>query len=293
MQDELRALERTLGDEQRTLALGEWRIRLEGLDRALAGALERRWGGYLGRQDRADLTLRAFQSPVGGWLDPPQPGEAYRLEALGEAADRTIASYNFALCADAEPFTWRVAIHRRDEEPPDRLFENAVRYLAARLAVEKGGFALHAAGVLHRERAWIFAGPSRSGKSTAVALAAPAVSLGDDFALVHPGDEGWRAAALPFDNSERVGPDAPRGSFPLAGIWRLHKSEATRVERLARHAALASLMSCAAFPWALPEFAEELLDHLHRYVEGAYFADLHFRKGVSLWPVLLDDRSRR
>lgn len=289
--DRLRALKERLGDERRTLLVGDRRIALEGLDRGLAGDLDRRWGGFLEREEAADLTLRVFRSPSGRWLDPWKPGEVYRIEALGQPATRVVASYNFALCADPEPGSWRVAIHEQENEPAQRLFENAVRYLVARLGVEAGGFALHAAGVLHRERAWLFAGPSRAGKSTAVGLAAPAVSLGDDFALVLPGDGEWRVPALPFDNSERGRPDPPRGTFPLAGIWRLHKSEVTRSERPPRQLALASLMGCMAFPWALPEFSEALLDHAQRYLDQGRFGDLHFSKQADLWAALLDERS--
>ena len=46
--------------------------------------------------------------------------------------------------------------------------------------------ALHGAGVMREERAYLFVGPSRSGKSTAVRLSAPAISMGDDFAVVLP-----------------------------------------------------------------------------------------------------------
>ena len=289
--DRLRALDRTLGEERRTLVVGDQRIRIEGLDRELARDLDRRWGGFLEREGAADLTLRVFHSMSGGWLDPWKPGESYRIESQGGAASRVIVSYHFALCADSEPAAWRVAIQPQEREPVGRLFENAVRYLVARLGVEAGGFALHAAGVLHQERAWLFAGPSRSGKTTAVALAAPAVSLGDDFALVLPGDGNWRAPALPFDNSEQVRSDPPRGTFPLAGIWRLRQSDLTRAERPPGHLAPVSLMSCLAFPWALPEFSEALLDNVQRYLDQGRFADLHFSRDADLWPVLLDERS--
>jgi len=289
--DRLRALDRTLGEERRTLVVGDRRIRIEGLDRELAHDLDRRWGGFLEREGAADLTLRVFRSISGGWLDPWKPGESYRIEARGAAAGRVVVSYHFALCADSEPAAWRVAIQPQEKEPLERLFENAMRYLVARLGVEAGGFALHAAGLLHQERAWLFAGPSRSGKTTAVALSAPAVSLGDDFALVLPGDGDWCAPALPFDNAERARPDPPRGTFPLAGIWRLRKSDVTRTERPPERLALASLMNCVAFPWALPEFSEVLLDNLQRYLDQGCFANLHFSRDADLWSVLLDERS--
>lgn len=289
--DRLRALEQRLGSERRTLRVGRRGIGIEGLDRRLAAELDRRWGALLEPDGRADLTLRVFRSGSGPWLGPPEPGEQYRIEALGRPARRVVASYNFALCAEPEPGCWRVAIHEQDNEPTQRLFENAVRYLVARLGVEAGGFALHAAGVLHQERAWLFAGPSGAGKSTAVGLAAPAVSLGDDFGLVLPGDGGWRVPSLPFDNSERGRPDPPRGTFPLAGIWRLHKSDVTRAERPPARLALASLMSCMAFPWALPEFTDALIDNAQRYLEQGCFGNLHFSRASDLWPALLEERS--
>ena len=81
---------------------------------------------------------------------------------------------------------------------------------------------------------------------------APALSLGDDFGLVLPTDDGWYAPGLPFDNSERAAQDPPVGLFPVAGIWRLYQAERTYVDRPSRGRAVASLMGCVAFPWTMP-----------------------------------------
>ena len=66
--------------------------------------------------------------------------------------------------------------------------------------------------------------------------------------------------ALPFDNSERAPADPPAGRFKLAGMWRLFKGETARVQELSATTATASLLGCAAFPWAMPDRTEQLLD---------------------------------
>jgi hypothetical protein len=91
------------------------------------------------------------------------------------------------------------------------------------------------------------------------------------------------APALPFDNSERIPSDAQRGIFPVAGIWRLTQASATRVERLPAGLAAASLLGCAAFPWAMPEASGTLLEHVTRYIAEGRFGRLDFALGADLW----------
>lgn len=284
--ERLRSLDRPLGPAARSLALGHHLVRLEGLDRALAEQLDERWGGFVERAAAGAaprLTLRAYDAGGDRWLGPAEPGEHYRLEARSAASRRFVASYHFALAPDPGPDGWRIGVTEQDDEPRPRILDNAVRYLAARLALEDGGFALHAAGVLRDGQAYLLAGPSRSGKTTATRFAQPARSLGDDFALVFRAGAGWHAPALPFDNSERVPADAVRGVFPVAGIWRLEQAAATRSETLPAGRAAATLLGCAAFPWALPESADRLLEHAHRFVAEARFRVLHFSPTAEIW----------
>jgi hypothetical protein len=214
------------------------------------------------------------------------------MEAVNDTAHRVILSYHFALCAEDDPTIWRVAVADQSSEPMERVVDNATRYVVARLAIESGGFALHGAAVLRDGRAYLFAGPSRSGKSTAVALAAPALSMGDDFAVILADPDGWTAPALPFDNSERIEHQPPRGLHPVAGIWRLHQSAITRLEHPADSLAVASLMGCTAFAWALPEFSGDLLEQVKRFVLDGRFAHLHFSRDADLWAALLAGEER-
>lgn len=289
--DRLHGLDREAGPETRDLVVSGWRIRIAGLDAALASGLERRWGGFLERpsppRERPRLVLRAFDAGERGWLPRARPGEIYRLEARNDERRRLVVSYHFALCPDGAG-TWRLGLTAQAEEPPERVVENAVRFLVALLAAEDGGFAMHAAGVMHEGRAYLFAGPSGSGKTTVTRLARPAVSLGDDFAAVLPdAGAGWVAPGMPFDNAERAAPEPERGPFPVAGIWRLDKSDETAVERPPDALAAASLLACVAMPWAMPERAGALLDHVGRFVAGGGFATLRFTRDAALWTHLL------
>ena len=133
----------------------------------------------------------------------------------------------------------------------------------------------------------IFAGPSRSGKSTAVGLAAPARSLGDDFGIVLPAADGWKTFALPFDSAETVTGDPPRGSFPLVAVWRLRHAQTTRVVPANRTVATAALMGCLAFPWAMPERSQQLLDRVERLVRAGHFAEFEFTRDADVWSCLV------
>jgi hypothetical protein len=264
-------------------------IAIEGLDDDLAGALDARWGGFLEKPagNRPDYTLRVFQETAESWLNYEQSAEQYRMEAINDAARRVIVSYHFALCAEEDPRVLKLAVADQVREPMARVLENAVRYIVARLAIERGGFAMHGAGVLREGRAYLFAGPSRSGKTTAVALAVPAISLGDDFALVVRQQGEWRAPAVPFDNSERVDHEPPRGLHDVAGVWRLHQATETWVEKPIASLAVASLMGCTALSWTLPELSGTLLEQVRKFVLDGRFAHLHFSRDAELWRVLL------
>jgi hypothetical protein len=195
-----------------------------------------------------------------------------------------VVSYHFGIGAEGGPHAaWRLGITDEADEPLERILDNALRFVTAHLAADDGGFAMHAAGVLRDGRAYLLAGPSGAGKSTAVRLATPATGLGDDFGLVVPTDKGWVAPALPFDNSERILHEPPGGPFPVAGIWRLYQASETRVERPRADLAVASLMGCTAFPWAMSELSERLLEQVARFMEQGSYRHLYFTREADLW----------
>jgi hypothetical protein len=268
----------TLGSECRTLRLGEWSVGIEGLSHGLAETLHERWGEFLTSTSKLpeERRVRLFVDDGGALLPVPPPGTPYPLEALDAGGDCVLAAQSFALACESDPRCWRALLTVQDDEPLARRIENICRLLTADLALARGGCALHAAGLLHEGHAYLLAGPSRSGKTTATRLAAPAISLGDDFGVVLPCAGGHQVLALPFDNLERARAGAPRGTFPLAGIFRLVQAAELRVERLATPVAIASLHGCAAFPWLFPQRSEALFGCAQAIVVSGRFAHLHF-----------------
>jgi len=288
----LTGLKHPRGEDARDLRVGSWVVRVVGLDRPLGQALDERWGPFVGPVEGASATLVLEVVDAGRecWLPGPDaPGERYRMEASGDADARVIVSYNFALGrAIAGEGGWSLAITRDTWEPTERLLENVARYLLAVLALDNGGFAMHSAGVLYDGRAYLYAGPSRSGKSTAVSRSLPAQSLGDDFGLVIPGGKNWWTPAVPFDGSERISAGAPRGLYPVGAIWRLYQSPEIALDHPPVQVASASLLSCVAFPWAYPERAGELLDHVAQFVEESSFGHLRFAVDSKLYSEVLE-----
>ncbi len=282
------AARQSRGNEARTLVWGDEALEIAGLDAGLARELELRWGAFLRHPSppTAQTKLEIRDGGAGEWLVSAAGPELYRLEAINDPRRRVIASHNYGLAMDEPSGSWRLAVREDSPEPLQRIVDNAARFLVATRAVRLGGFAMHSSAVLRAGRAYVFAGPSGSGKTTAVGLTRPAKSLGDDFGVVLPGVHGWVAPALPFDNTERVEGTPPPGLHPVAGIWKLLQASAARVDEPNPTLAVASLMSCVAFPWAMPEAGGELLEHVGRFVAGGLFRHLHFTKKTPIWDYL-------
>jgi hypothetical protein len=270
----------------RTLTIGPFALRLDGLEESLARTLEDRYGPFLRipSEGAPSASIEIEARDDSALLPPPQPGERYRIEPL-PGAGRGVASYGFT-ATDLGGGAWVVALAPRATEPPERRLENGLRFVTACLALDAGGLALHAAGVLVGPRAFLLAGPSRAGKSTAVERCRPAESLGDDFGVVVPLEGAWHVLAVPFDNAERIDACARRGIFPLGRILRVLQAERTWIEELPPLAAAASLTAVAAFPWAVPGQGAALAERVERLVAAGAFAHLHFERDAELWGLL-------
>ena len=275
------------GRVERDLAIGSWTVRLSGLDPALASSLQARWGGYLAPAGTAPATVVVQVKRPGGpaFLAPPLPGESYRIEA-GRSGETVVArSYGFAI-APAGEGAYTLATAETAVEPIERTLDNAARWVVARLAASAGGIALHGAAVLRGGRAFVLAGPSRAGKSTAARLSPGSPPLGDDFAVVVPDGAGWGVAGVPFDNAESAPAAPPRGLHALGGIWRLFQAPVHRVERPGPAVAQASLLACCAFPWALPGQLSDTQQAVETLVGEGRFGHLYFALDPGFWPLL-------
>jgi hypothetical protein len=281
-----------------TLRLGGWDLVLEGLSAQLESDLRARWGGFVrpGESSAPRLRVRCVDRSRAGsglGLGTWTPGELYRLESRQVDGALVLRSYNFCMCPQQDDDRqWLLVLGGAPDEPLERTIENAVRSLVARIALQEGGFAVHGAGIRRAGKTWIYAGVSGAGKSTAVKLSAPCQELGDDFAVVVPGESGWNTMALPFDNREKAPADPVQGLLPLDGVWKLFQANVARVETPPAVVAVASLLSCVMLPALFPNLVEQLSGNVERFAREGSFGHLNFRYDPDFL-VRLDEREDR
>jgi hypothetical protein len=166
------------------------------------------------------------------------------------------------------------------------ILEYLVRILYAYLAFRSGGVLLHAAGLAHQARAYLFMGQSGSGKSTVTALSPWAAVLGDDLVIARPDGRVWVAQSTPFWNRDRVGRSPQPAEALIVGIYKLVKAGEVRLEPLSLSVAAAELAANCPVLNADPANLGELVDRCRALAHAVPVNALHFRKEPSFWSVL-------
>lgn len=190
-------------------------IRIAGLPDAIASLLGSDWKPF--RSERGGvpvLDLQVEATPVAtlpGWFDP----KAMRAEIAPDLARYELPEGRVEVDDRGRArLQLRVVAGRRSYYA----LANLVRAALAWRMLSRGGALLHAAGIVHRGRAFALAGAEGSGKSTWARLAdnAGACVLSDDLVLLDGEGEALEALGAPFRSTHRrtSGP----GRWPLAAI---------------------------------------------------------------------------
>lgn len=164
--------------------------------------------------------------------------------------------------------------------------EYFLRAACALVAFEAGGLLLHAAGVVHRGRTYLFFGHSGSGKTTVAGFARLGDRLlNDDLVVLSPHDDRWTAWATPFSS--------PPGAFnlgpcsaPVAALFRLVPSSVVRADPLDPAQAVAELVANAPVVSADPGRSVALLERCAALARQVPLYALHFRRDPSFWEVV-------
>jgi hypothetical protein len=149
------------------------------------------------------------------------------------------------------------AVVRRAGDDPTGLVTTLRTALSARLPLE-GGVLVHAAAIAHRERAFLFFGPSGIGKST-LAQRSPWPVLSDELAAVLPrrGPGPPRVASAAF-SEPRPADHTSAGEAPLACLIELAQGSRFQLERLDRGTALRRLLGSIVVPPGPPLWSAAL-----------------------------------
>ena len=121
------------------------------------------------------------------------------------------------------------------------------------------GMLMHAAGMVHRESAYLFAGASGAGKSTFSELLVKARTgkmLSDERMIVREIGGKMIAFGTPWAGTAGIARD---GSAPLAGIFFLKHGKSNRIEKLAASAAADRLLPMISIPWYDPDTAAPII----------------------------------
>ena len=275
------------GDGAFTVAVGGIAVRFEGLSEDLKAAALDRYRPFLS-EDPPIHTVTVYEGPM-EYLDMAED-RFLRLEEREFPEGRLLVSHVFAALrppAHGKGFL-RVSSEQTLHNAIGAL-ENYLRWVVADLALDRGGFVLHAAGLAKDGKAYLFFGHSGAGKSTATEISlretAGVLPLSDDLVLVLRQGERFVAATTPFWGSlpQQV---KERGSYPLAGAYRLRQSPSVQVREIPLALAAGMILSCCPFVADPARRADTLAPLVEAFCRRVPVKELFLRKDPSFWEVI-------
>jgi len=274
---------RSLGGGRLRIAVGGLTVGFEGLSEPIVAMASKRYEPFLSAADPIHTVL--LREGLPHYLDIPPDG-FLRLEEQTFPEGRILTSHDFAAFRPLgnSPGVLRV---QGGPEPKAAVsaMENYLRWTVADLALSRGGFVMHSAGLVRGGRAYLFYGHSGAGKSTVTELSAGAPVLSDDLVLVLNRDGTFLAATTPFHGTlgQRV---KEQGLYPVQGLFRLRQAPVVQLRPLSPAVAVASVLSCCPFvqdPAVRMGTLQPLVESLCQSVP---VQELLFRKDASFWDII-------
>lgn len=281
------------GSKQMSLEFSGGPYLFRGLSETHVELLSHRYGDLLGAETSADepVEIQVFRVAGSDFCElTPIPGRPYAMDLDYRSSMVNVAAPRLMGRISLEPL--RAALWTSVEEPLKHvigIFENFFRLLVAYRLNQAGGALLHSAAVVRDSQAYLFLGRSGAGKSTISKINQDAgfEVLSDDMnALVI--EEGRAVVEkLPFagdlgQTGER------RGGAPLAGIFRLEKSDHHALHPLPQPQALALLLSCSPYLNADRHRTDRLMENLVSLVQACNVKRLTFRRDPEFWDLIME-----
>jgi len=165
-------------------------------------------------------------------------------------------------------------------------WQNVLRVIYFHFFLPRQGLLLHAAGLVHRQMAFIFPGPSGAGKTSIVGLSPEMAVLSDEITVLQLTGNGKGAMAhgTPFYGDwGRPGADF---SAPVKGVYFPIHAEEDRVIPLSPREALARLLPCVFTYTHRRPLLAKLFAVAAKAAETVPAFALHFRPGPDFWQVI-------
>ncbi len=233
----------------------------------------------------------ALQRRLAPWLHPAEEAD-WRISIV---ADDTLSIPHGPFCRARPQFRGgicyladsarrgRIDVARREARLRAHPLVGAsdVRYflrtVMAVVLFQSGALLVHAAGVVCRGKAILFAGRSGSGKTTIASLAGERPILHDDLVCLLSAGGGWRVAPLPGEATMKVKP------VPLSGILLLGKGAVNWVESVPAGTLVAELAANSPVVNVEPAHWPALLALWRVLLRNTPAGRLYFRPDETLW----------
>jgi hypothetical protein len=167
-------------------------------------------------------------------------------------------------------------------------FDACLRVLFATQLMMHDGLLLHSSGIVFKNRAFVFAGPSGTGKTTVARMSMPRRVLSDEIvALTIDRRNRVRASGTPFWGEMGTGP-AQRNWYPVHAICFLRKSDRQQKMAVEKGIAVQKLLRCVCQFSRSAEASGRALDLCLRIITGTDAYVLGFEKKPLRWNLLLN-----
>lgn len=169
---------------------------------------------------------------------------------------------------------------------PSALSPSLLRALSSLLLVREAGFLLHASAVVEKGGAWVFCGPSESGKTTIARLAGDRPVLNDETVAIARRARGYAACATPFFGEGGPAMATVNAEAPIRGVFFLHQAPRFSHRPLAAGEAVARAWSQVFLPKRDRAVVEQILESLATFARRVHCYDLFFTPRPELWEYL-------
>lgn len=247
------------------------------------------------------VQINCHSETMAGWIrknfqaaDPWEDSPDIFIQ-LQEGYGVPFVDYNVAINKDGNTLIFRRA---------DYLIETDANYRHAKIAVHnelalkhafmnlyssyvvhhKWGLLIHSSCVIDQGRAYLFAGHSGAGKSTAAKLSHPRDLLSDEATIVKVTSERMTVFDSPFRSEvERSGRIV---ESPLAGIYVLNQAVQNHLVPYSKSSGFLQLMD-KVFYWShSAEETRNILPLMQHVVSAVPVYDLHFQKNNTFWELI-------
>lgn len=152
------------------------------------------------------------------------------------------------------------------------------------LLTREGDLVLHACGIVKDNRAYIFFGPSQSGKSTVAHLSKGYTILSDDLIVVKRVNGSCKVFGIPYWDRLKES-QGKKGVFEIAGLFKLVKDNKTYLKRLSYSQGLAEVLTLPGIPKGYQPI-DKLLNISSRLIREAPCYELHFLPNKTFWKII-------